>query len=118
MSVSHSVHWGERDRVPLVPGPFLIPGPMSFLWGRVSLVPCSFWRRGRVSLVPCHFLGGGYTVPPSPWIPYCPCIPYPQLSQKTGGTHPTEMLSCMLNINIAMSQEKISVNVYFRKFLL
>ena len=29
-------------RVSMVPGPFLVPGPMSFLEGRVSLVPCSF----------------------------------------------------------------------------
>ena len=32
----------QRGRVSLVPGPFLVRGPMSFLGGRVSLAPCPF----------------------------------------------------------------------------
>ena len=46
--------FGGGGRVSLVPGPFLVPGSVSFPGGRVSLVPCSFWE-AMVSLVPCPF---------------------------------------------------------------
>ena len=44
------------------------------------LVPCSFW--GSLSLVPCSFQG------------VSALGVYPPESEKTGGTHPTVMLSC------------------------
>ena len=51
--------------------PVLLPGPM-FLWGSLSLVPCSFWE--SLSLVPCSFWGlsvkGG--LPDRPLRQRCP----------------------------------------------
>ena len=61
-------------RVPLVPGPFLVPSPMSvlgvgYLWSHVHS-------------------GGGQGI--GVGIPY----PLPKTT-KAGGTHPTRMLSCV-----------------------
>ena len=60
-SVCHSVQ-GRGDRVSLVPGPILVPSPMSFaggvwyLWSQV-LFGDEGGREGRVSLVLCPFWG-------------------------------------------------------------
>ena len=66
--ICQSFYSQGSGRVSLVPGSFIVPGPMSFLGSRVSLVPCSLGGRGRVSLVPCSFKGIGYL-----WyyIPFC-----------------------------------------------
>ena len=64
----------RRGRVSLVPGPFLVSGPMSFPGGRVSLVPCSF---SGVGYLWSHVPFGGWVYPtPSPGYPTLPGIPY------------------------------------------
>ena len=87
------------SRVSLVSGPFLIPDPMSFLGGKgVGYLWPHVPSGGRVSLD---------SYPPPPRYPLG--LPYPleypvPATSKTGGAHPTAMLSCYVSDQITFNK--------------
>ena len=75
--------------------PFLVPGPMPFLGGRVSHIPYALQgitvSRARVSRGGKVSRGVRY---PAGRVSRSQGIPLIRYTRKVGGTHPTRMLYC------------------------